>query len=102
MSNRIPHAVNQTPEQVARERIGGRLRTFHRPEIFKAWSLAPRSFCSGIATLPPLNPVGLRECQINAITNLEASLKADRPRALVQMATGAGKTFPAITQVYGC
>ena len=74
--------------------------TFHRPETFKAWTLAPRSFRSGIATLPPLNSVGLRECQINAITKLEASLKADRPRALVQMATGAGKTFTAITQVY--
>ena len=74
--------------------------TFHRPETFKVWTLAPRSFRSGIATLPPLNPVGLRECQINAITKLESSLKADRPRALVQMATGAGKTFTAITQVY--
>ena len=74
--------------------------TFHRPETFKAWTLAPRSFRSGIATLPPLNPVDLRECQISAITKLEASLKADRPRALIQMATGAGKTFTAITQVY--
>ena len=74
--------------------------SFHRPETFKAWTLAPRSFRSGIATLTPLNPVGLRECQINAIANLETSLKADRPRALVQMATGAGKTFTAITQVY--
>ena len=74
--------------------------TFHRPETFKAWTLAPRSFRSGIATLPPLKSVGLRECQINAVTSLEASLKADRPRALVQMATGAGKTFTAITQVY--
>ena len=73
---------------------------FHRPETFNAWTLAPRSFRSGIVSLPPLNPVGLRECQINAITELEASLKADRPRALVQMATGAGKTFTAITQVY--
>ena len=49
---------------------------------------------------PPLNPAGLRECQFKAIAKLEASLKADRPRALVQMATGAGKTFTAITQVY--
>ncbi len=73
---------------------------FHRPETLKAWTLALWSFRSGIATLPPLNPSDLRECQINAITNLEASLRADRPRALVQMATGAGKTFTAITQVY--
>ena len=74
--------------------------TFHRPETFKAWALARQSFRSGIASLPPLNPVGLRECQINAITKLERSLKADKPRALVQMATGSGKTFAAITQVY--
>ena len=74
--------------------------TFHRPETFKDWMLAPRSFRSGIATLPPLNPDRLRECQIRAITKLEASLKANKPRALVQMATGSGKTFTAITQVY--
>ena len=74
--------------------------TFHRPETFQDWTRARRSFRSGIASLPPLNPSGLRECQVNAITNLEASLKADRPRALVQMATGSGKTFTAITQVY--
>ncbi|MCY3753273.1 MAG: DEAD/DEAH box helicase family protein [Alphaproteobacteria bacterium] len=74
--------------------------SFHRPETLNAWALAPRSIRSGIASLPLLNPDGLRECQTNAITRLEASLKADRPRALVQMATGAGKTFTAITQVY--
>ena len=74
--------------------------TFHRPATFRSWALAPRSFRSGIASLPPLNPAGLRECQLRAITNLEVSLKADKPRALVQMATGSGKTFAAITQVY--
>ena len=74
--------------------------TFHRPETFQDWTRARRSFRSGIASLPALDPFGLRECQVNAITKLEASLKADRPRALVQMATGSGKTFTAITQVY--
>ena len=74
--------------------------SFHRPETFAGWTLAPHSFRSGIASLPPLNPVGLRGCQINAVTRLEDSLKADRPRALVQMATGSGKTFTAITQIY--
>ena len=74
--------------------------SFHRPETLNGWTLAPCSFRSGIASLPPLNPTGLRDCQINAITKLEASLKVDKPRALVQMATGAGKTFTAITQVY--
>ena len=71
---------------------------FHRPETLKDWKL--RSFRSGLASLPPLNTTGLRECQTKAVANLEASLKADRPRALVQMATGSGKTFTAITQVY--
>ncbi|MCE2425928.1 MAG: DEAD/DEAH box helicase family protein, partial [Pseudomonadales bacterium] len=73
---------------------------FNRPETFNAWMLAPQSFRSGIASLPALNSVGLRECQTKAVAELEASLKADKPRALVQMATGSGKTFTAITQVY--
>ena len=73
---------------------------FHRPETLQAANRAPRSFRSGIASLPELEPVGLRECQFKAITRLEASLRADRPRALVQMATGSGKTFMAITEAY--
>nr|WP_309504542.1 DEAD/DEAH box helicase family protein [uncultured Roseovarius sp.] len=74
--------------------------TFHRPETLKTWAQAQQSFRTGIAALPALDPDGLRDCQITAITNLEASLKADKPRALVQMATGSGKTFTAITQAY--
>lgn len=57
--------------------------------------------------IPPLNPdklpareLRLRDCQETAITNLEASFKAARPRALIQMATGAGKTYTAITAIY--
>lgn len=38
--------------------------------------------------------------QIQAITNLEASLAANKPRALIQMATGSGKTFTAISAIY--
>ena len=73
---------------------------FHRPGTLKAWMQARRSLRTGIASLPPLDTNGLRECQIRAVTKLEASLKAGRPRALVQMATGSGKTFTAITEVY--
>ena len=54
----------------------------------------------GSRSLPDLDPVGLRACQVNAINGLEASFKADRPRALIQMATGAGKTYTAITSIY--
>ncbi|MYF36789.1 MAG: DEAD/DEAH box helicase [Synechococcus sp. SB0678_bin_12] len=74
--------------------------TFHRPETLTTWAAASNSFRAGLLDLPPLNTDGLRNCQITAITNLEASLKADKPRALIQMATGSGKTFTAITQVY--
>ena len=73
---------------------------FPRPETLKAWAYAALTFRTGIASLPPLNHDGLRGCQIKAITQLEASLQANKPRALVQMATGSGKTFTAITQVY--
>nr|WP_321483126.1 DEAD/DEAH box helicase family protein [uncultured Cohaesibacter sp.] len=74
--------------------------TFHRPETLKAWDVAKASFRSDITKLPALIEDGLRDCQIKAITNLETSLKAGKPRALVQMATGSGKTFTAITEVY--
>ena len=45
--------------------------------------------------MPPLITAGLRDCQIEAIDGLERSLAADHPRSLIQMATGAGKTFTA-------
>ena len=38
--------------------------------------------------------------QITAIRNLEKSLAANKPRALIQMATGSGKTFTAISFIY--
>jgi type I restriction enzyme R subunit len=74
--------------------------TFHRPETLKAWFDESRSLRARLATMPPLDSAGLRACQINAIANLEASFKQDRPRALIQMATGAGKTYTAITSIY--
>ena len=37
---------------------------------------------------------------MNAITRLEQSFTENKPRALIQMATGSGKTFTAITSVY--
>ena len=48
----------------------------------------------------PLNASGLWPVQERAIRSLEESLAAGRPRALVQMATGSGKTFMACNQVY--
>ena len=50
--------------------------------------------------LPFLEKGDLRNCQFEAINNLEDSLKEARPRALVQMATGSGKTYLAVSSVY--
>jgi len=50
--------------------------------------------------MPPLVPGGLYPNQIEAVTNLEHSLKRNRPRSLIQMATGSGKTIAAITAIY--
>ncbi len=50
--------------------------------------------------LPVLKTEGLWPAQVTAINNLERSLAQDRPRALIQMATGSGKTFTAINFIY--
>jgi type I restriction enzyme, R subunit len=74
--------------------------TFHRPETVAEWLSKPTSLRARLQTMPPLALSGLRDCQIMAIENLEKSFKDDRPRALVQMAAGSGKTYTAITSVY--
>ena len=51
--------------------------------------------------MPPSDPIpGLWPNQIRAITNLEKSLADDKPRALVQMATGSGKSLTSVAQIY--
>ncbi len=81
--------------------------SFHRPETMREWLEHDTSLRQRLQTIPPLNPqqlpakeLGLRDCQEIAINNLEQSLQQDRPRALIQMATGAGKTYTAITSMY--
>jgi type I restriction enzyme R subunit len=74
--------------------------TFHRPETLRTWLKAPKSLRASLLDLPVLQTDGLRDCQINAITKLENSLKDNKPRALIQMATGSGKTFTAISFIY--
>ncbi|MEN6348258.1 MAG: type I restriction-modification enzyme R subunit C-terminal domain-containing protein [Syntrophomonas sp.] len=74
--------------------------TFHRPESIREWLKAGKSLRQRLQYLPQLDDKGFRDCQINAIANLDVSFQENRPRALVQMATGAGKTFTAITAIY--
>ena len=66
----------------------------------RSWIAEGRSLRARLHDLPSLGDVGLRSCQHKAITKLEESYKNNRPRSLIQMATGAGKTFTAITSVY--
>ncbi len=74
--------------------------TFHRPETFREWMKKPRTLRDMFSNLRNLSTQGLRDCQIIAINNLESSFKEYKPRALVQMATGSGKTYTAITSIY--
>jgi type I restriction enzyme R subunit len=65
----------------------------------------PSSLRTRMTTLPELDPklvddLVLFPNQFEAITKLEHSLKQDKPRALIQMATGSGKTFFAVTSLY--
>lgn len=73
---------------------------FHKPETLRDWLKTDKSLRSRLFDLPELQKDGLRECQISAITQLETSFRENRPRALIQMATGSGKTFTAITAIY--
>ena len=94
--------------------------SFHTPETLAKWIggsetpgtdaqgigeerrdyLVPYNLRQRLKVMPPLDPFGLWAVQERAIRNLEESLAAGRPRALVQMATGSGKTFMACNQVY--
>ncbi|MCL4865981.1 MAG: DEAD/DEAH box helicase family protein, partial [Gemmatimonadales bacterium] len=105
--------------------ISANLANIHRPETLAEWIQAetldawvrrihaeqgegytaaddtrPASFRARLRTMPPLITAGLYPNQIEAVTNLERSLRRNRPRALIQMATGSGKTMAAITAIY--
>ena len=74
--------------------------SFPQPNTMRNWLNRSASLRTRLKQLPALDTTGLRKCQIKAIRNLEASFSDDRPRALIQMATGSGKTYTAITSIY--
>lgn len=80
--------------------------SFHRPEEL-AEELAsppregrPSTLRSRVHHFPEVEAAGLWDVQRRAVLNLEKSLRANKTRSLVQMATGSGKTFTAITSAY--
>ncbi len=80
-----------------------RVFSFHRPETLAALLAEPDTLRARLAALPTAHPLpaqNLRACQVEGITHLEQSFADARPRALIQMATGAGKTYTACSFTY--
>jgi type I restriction enzyme R subunit len=80
-----------------------RVFAFHRPETLAKWLEEPDTLRRRLAQMPfayPYNGDGVRVCRVEAITNLEQSFAEAQPRALIQMATGAGKTLTACAFTY--
>src|SRR5205823_9076915 len=76
---------------------------FHKPETLLEWIQAPNQLNNRLANLPATDQMpksNLWSAQIEAIRNLEKSLAANKRRALIQMATGSGKTYTAVNFVY--
>jgi len=80
--------------------VSRRVFASHRPETLARWLKEPATLRRRLQSMPPLNVEGLRACQVEAVNGVEGSLAQNHPRALVQMATGAGKTYTAATLSY--
>jgi type I restriction enzyme R subunit len=77
-----------------------RVFSFHRPETLAGWLTEPTTLRRRLTQFPSLATDGMRACQIEAIVNLEKSFRAAHQRSLIQMATGAGKTYTACAFTY--
>jgi type I restriction enzyme, R subunit len=86
---------NRDPKPRSRTVFG-----FHKPETLRKWLEQNDTLRARLRSLPELDIKGLRDCQIEGIRGLDDSLTMDHTRALIQMATGAGKTFTACTFSY--
>jgi type I restriction enzyme R subunit len=74
--------------------------SFPRPETLAEWLTQQDQLRARLKELPPLDETGLWKVQKQAIIGLENSLAKASPRALIQMATGSGKTFTAVNAAY--
>jgi type I restriction enzyme R subunit len=73
---------------------------FHRPDTLLEWVRGGAQTRARFGQMPPVDATGLWGAQLTAILNLERSFALNRPRALIQMATGSGKTYTAANFVY--
>ena len=103
---RRPVTRRCSPTASTPTREAGRSFAFHRPETWPAGygsgvTMPTADRCGrGLSDSTRSRPDGLRRIQVEAIGKFEASMKANRPRALAQMATGSGKTFMAANLAY--
>jgi len=76
--------------------------SFHRPETLAEWQKKENTIRNLMKVIPIFEDKkkNFRDCQVKAIHGLEKSFAENRPRSLIQMATGAGKTYTAITAIY--
>jgi type I restriction enzyme R subunit len=74
--------------------------SFHQPQMLDEWLKDSDTLRNRLKSFPDFDSLGFRDCQVTAVLNLEKSFGENKPRALIQMATGAGKTYTAITAVY--
>ena len=111
VETRFTNRLDPTPK-------GRDVFSFHRPETLAEWleaeplwlpvvegaphplSQRPATLRTRLTAMPGVEERGLWPAQLKAVRSLETSLAKDRPRALVQMATGSGKTHTAVTSIY--
>ncbi|MCC7408475.1 MAG: DEAD/DEAH box helicase family protein [Phycisphaeraceae bacterium] len=74
--------------------------SFHRPQALHEFIQADKTLRGWLREMPALSEAGLWPKQYIAIGNLEQSLCRGKPKALIQMATGSGKTFTAANIAY--
>lgn len=74
--------------------------SFHRPEELIRLAKLEAQVRTRLRALPELCTERLWPIQIDTLQKLERSFAANRPKALIQMATGTGKTFTAVTFCY--
>jgi len=74
---------------------------FHRPVTFEQWIKdGKETLRKRLTKKVALENKKLWDVQEKAIINMEESLAGAKPRALIQMATGSGKTFTAVNICY--
>ena len=74
--------------------------SFHRPEELLRLVKLDAQLRDRLRAMPEVNAEGLWPVQLDTVRRLERSLAENRPRSLIRMATGSGKTFTAVSSLY--